>query len=520
MEQAIRTAILHECLSGRPTVRRYEGVDMVSSVVMTQQPAHGDTAGRRFLNFIATGDSRVLDALLAEHLDLAYCQARRFLGNGSEAEDAVQEAIVNLVRNAGRYNGTVPFGAWLGCLVHNAALTALRARGRRRRHEKIAGSQQTDSELGVALINDDSEAVRDAVRELPEQYRATIDLHYFAGLSQRDTATALGIKENAVAKRLERARDVLRSLLLRRGVTVTGVAIIAALVESPAHAAPATLTTGALIKQATSLAAHAAKASALGWPAKVAVASVASGALAVGASLAANSAHAPTAAATTVEHNWNFNDRRARGIDVLRGEWKSVVNDGTDHSGCMETTSEGFIADLDITAQTLPLKVSFKTAGISPNSRGGFIQKVGWSDTGFAEFKGAGSIYGTYKGQWVNFEIYVTERSIDIYSNGQRTNLFYSKPDASARLQLVLAGYLRIDDLRVVSVQPEKVPPVDTYMSALESIPEAQRVGTVDLPSLGKSVRFVAVAGPTAITHQSSSSGSVEGSSPKAATPP
>jgi DNA-directed RNA polymerase specialized sigma24 family protein len=86
-----------------------------------------------------------------------------------------------------------------------------------------------------------AEAVRAAVCDLPERYRSTVDLHYFAGLSQHDTAKALGLNEDAVAKRLQRARDCLRTLLMRRGITVSGGAVLTALATVPAHAAPQSL---------------------------------------------------------------------------------------------------------------------------------------------------------------------------------------------------------------------------------------------------------------------------------------
>jgi RNA polymerase sigma factor (sigma-70 family) len=215
-------------------------VDMASSSVI-EQTKPSDGASARFLRFVTSGDTTILDALLAEHLDRSYTQARRLLGNDSSAEDAVQEAYVQLVRTSSRYDGSIPFAAWLGRLVHGASLHVMRSSGRRSRHERVARERAPQSTALGESTEEESSAVRDAVRELPERYRSTVDLHYFAGLSQRDTAKALGLSEDAVAMRLHRAREFLRSLLARRGVALGGGAILIALGSTPSYAAPATL---------------------------------------------------------------------------------------------------------------------------------------------------------------------------------------------------------------------------------------------------------------------------------------
>jgi RNA polymerase sigma factor (sigma-70 family) len=199
-----------------------------------------DEAAQEFLRYAATGDCAILDRLLADHLDRAYSQARRLLTSNQDAEDAVQNAFIKLMRTVHRYDGTIPFIAWLSRFVHAAAVDMLRTRQRRRRRESQAGLERGD-EAAQQADPVEADLVRDAVRDLPERYRASIDLHYFAGLSQRDTAKALGTNENALAVRLHRARDCLRALLERRGISVGGGAIALALTSTPTYAAPPAL---------------------------------------------------------------------------------------------------------------------------------------------------------------------------------------------------------------------------------------------------------------------------------------
>jgi RNA polymerase sigma factor (sigma-70 family) len=203
-----------------------------------------DQASARYLRFARDGDVADFEALVREHVDRAYVQARRFLGSPSDAEDAVQEAILQLLRGARSYDGSVPFASRWARLVHIACLRVVRSGGRRRRHEMAArdlpqNSGQPHADDNVAAV------VRAAVLDLSETDRAAIDLHYYSGLSQREAANALGLSENALSVRLHRARERLRTRLLRRGVSVGAAVIASALTEATSVSAPVVLATSA-----------------------------------------------------------------------------------------------------------------------------------------------------------------------------------------------------------------------------------------------------------------------------------
>ena len=94
---------------------------MVSDSAAPDEPRH-DSANERFLQYARTGNKAILQSLIREFADRAYNQARRITGRSDGAEDAVQEAYLRLVTTAKRYDGSVPFAAWLGRLVSAAAL--------------------------------------------------------------------------------------------------------------------------------------------------------------------------------------------------------------------------------------------------------------------------------------------------------------------------------------------------------------------------------------------------------------
>jgi RNA polymerase sigma factor (sigma-70 family) len=222
-----------------PTFGRYLGTMSAGSPVS----AIVSNPDQLFLAYARDRDVHALESVLEFALQRAFAHARRMLGNAADAEDAVQEAVVRLVQTAHRYNGSVRFEAWLGRLVHDAAVRVMQAGARRSRRERDA--QGFTPPRAAGDHDQVADKVRTAVGALPERYRAPIDLHYFAGLSTRDGAAALGMTENAFKVRLHRGRERLRSVMQRRGLAVSATVLVAALLEAPASAISPALTAAA-----------------------------------------------------------------------------------------------------------------------------------------------------------------------------------------------------------------------------------------------------------------------------------
>lgn len=204
-------------------------------------PQTGTDPGLDLARWHQSQDREALERLMARSLDQAYTQARRTLGNAADAQDAVQEALVQIMRSAHRYDPARPFAPWLARHVHDACCRLRwRAWRGRARERAVAREGASLPETGV-----DAEAVRAAVAELGGNDRAAIELHYWAGLPQAEVARELGVSENALAVRLHRARERLRAILGRRGVAVGAAALVAALAPGQAWAAPPALVASA-----------------------------------------------------------------------------------------------------------------------------------------------------------------------------------------------------------------------------------------------------------------------------------
>ncbi len=144
------------------------------------------------------------------HLDAAYNLARWLTRNDHDAEDVVQEAFLRALRFFGGFRGG-DARAWLLKIVRNTCYTWL--------HQNRAKQPDTvfDEEVHVpesagdnpetlVLRGADERLVRQALEELPDQFREAMVLRELEGLSYKEIAEVAGISIGTVMSRLSRAR--------------------------------------------------------------------------------------------------------------------------------------------------------------------------------------------------------------------------------------------------------------------------------------------------------------------------
>ncbi|GMV26442.1 MAG: hypothetical protein AMXMBFR58_24730 [Phycisphaerae bacterium] len=172
-------------------------------------------------------DPAAFELLVRETTPRMLVVARRFLTNEEDVRDVLQEAYLSAFRALPKFASESRLSTWLHRIVVNACL--MRLRSRRRRPEvriddlqpAFDGSGHHDS-TPIAwhdLPADGIErkemlgAVRDAINQLPEDFRDVILLRDIEQVDTRVAAELLGITESAVKTRLHRARLALRGRL-------------------------------------------------------------------------------------------------------------------------------------------------------------------------------------------------------------------------------------------------------------------------------------------------------------------
>ncbi len=128
----------------------------------------------------------------------------------ADAEDAVQAVQIALWRKIGQFEGRAKFTTWL----YQVAVTTTIGELRRRRPVPVDVDLTTESDRpDPASQVTDVNTVRWAINQLPDDYRITLVLSAFEGLSHAEIAQILIISEGTVKSRLSRARQALHHLL-------------------------------------------------------------------------------------------------------------------------------------------------------------------------------------------------------------------------------------------------------------------------------------------------------------------
>jgi RNA polymerase sigma-70 factor (ECF subfamily) len=163
-------------------------------------------------------EEQALAALVSQYSGTLYRVAYSVLRNAADAEDAVQEAFMRVLRHRDTLGEVRDQRVWLIRIVWNVVLD-------RKRRMKTRPETDDVSELArvlpaSGLSADDRAAaaqfhahVLGCVGQLPVKEREVLMLSAFEELTSVEIATVLGITESSVRSRLFRARNLMAGLL-------------------------------------------------------------------------------------------------------------------------------------------------------------------------------------------------------------------------------------------------------------------------------------------------------------------
>jgi RNA polymerase sigma-70 factor (ECF subfamily) len=165
------------------------------------------------------GDESAFATLAVRSSDRLYAMAHHILGDTDQADDAAQQAMIDIWRELPRLKDPDRFQAWAYRIVVRAAYAEAR---RSRRWALRSLSPPVDPserhEPGdVVADHADRVADRDQLargfQRLPIDHRAVVVLKHYAGLSNEEIAEALDIPEGTVRSRLHYSLRSLRGAL-------------------------------------------------------------------------------------------------------------------------------------------------------------------------------------------------------------------------------------------------------------------------------------------------------------------
>ncbi|SHE65122.1 RNA polymerase sigma-70 factor, ECF subfamily [Kaistia soli DSM 19436] len=164
---------------------------------------------------VADGDGEAFGRVIAAEAPRLTRFVAAVLGDLSEAEEVVQEALIRLWRNAEAWEPRGRIGTWLHRVAYRLSIDRLR---RRRPHididelENVLEDDAPTPERQLVRV-EDVRLVHEALDRMPDRQRAVIVLAHFQELSQAEASAVMGMSQHAYESLLARARRRLRGLL-------------------------------------------------------------------------------------------------------------------------------------------------------------------------------------------------------------------------------------------------------------------------------------------------------------------
>lgn len=173
------------------------------------------------------GDYGAFDAIVGIYEDRIYNLAIKMLSNEEDAREVVQDTFLNAYKNLDKFRGEASLYTWLNRIAVNNCFQKLRGRNKKKGEISLdevhpfpsgkppgASIQSWDFTPEKLTIKSElASLMKEALAELPENYRVVFVLKDIDGLSNEAIAESLELSVPAVKSRLNRARLFLRKRL-------------------------------------------------------------------------------------------------------------------------------------------------------------------------------------------------------------------------------------------------------------------------------------------------------------------
>lgn len=148
-----------------------------------------------------------IENIINSYGDLLYRTGIMILGNPQDVQDVLQEVMLKVLQKMPEFHDSEHEKAWLLRVTINLCKDMLRFR---RRHQYV---QIDELEIEAAAVDTDDRQLLWEITQLPTRWRIVLLLYYVEGYSVKEIADILAVSENAVKKRMQRAKAELKKKL-------------------------------------------------------------------------------------------------------------------------------------------------------------------------------------------------------------------------------------------------------------------------------------------------------------------
>ena len=183
-------------------------------------PGNLNSGDGKLLQRIAAGDKDAFTELYRRLQRPLFGFLVKLVREREMAEELVNEALLDVWRQAGRFEGKSSASTWIYSIAHHKAVSRLRRIREYALDEEAAEKIEDDAPLADMRLEEDEMArlLKVTIGKLSFDHREVIQLAYYQEFSVQEIAEVLDLPENTVKTRMFYARQRLRALLEAAGV--------------------------------------------------------------------------------------------------------------------------------------------------------------------------------------------------------------------------------------------------------------------------------------------------------------
>lgn len=169
--------------------------------------------------FQSEGDLGAAEELLLRYKDKLYSFLFQMLGAQHDAQDALQETMLSVLKNLNGYNEQNQFKAWIFRIARNKAINVMRFRKKTvlsDEPEMLENQMNTDSGEETSSRISKEEKISElnkALQKLPDNEREVVVLRIQGEIPFKEIAEMTGVSINTVLGRMHNAKKRLKQLL-------------------------------------------------------------------------------------------------------------------------------------------------------------------------------------------------------------------------------------------------------------------------------------------------------------------
>ena len=186
-----------------------------------------DLQERDLIRKAKQGDMLAFEELILKHEKIVYNLALRMMNHSEDAMDISQEVFLKAYRSLSNFDERSAFSTWLYRITHNTCIDEIRKRKGKQTYSLEEDLESEDGSMQRQVADDEdtpeeslmrkeqkSEILR-ALDTLSEEHKAAIILRDVKGMSYEEIAEILELTLGTVKSRINRARNQLKSEILK-----------------------------------------------------------------------------------------------------------------------------------------------------------------------------------------------------------------------------------------------------------------------------------------------------------------